>query len=184
MRRRTALATLPGRTVPAVNGSNVVAFPRRAPRRSVGHITHAGGGPVGPSEHVDAIIRRMWWFHCSGQILEAAAGELHDALCRLRDVEALRPLAFGGVMTDVAAQLRENGISLDAVSVRRHYTTCPQCSQQRKGAHQRLKVLGVTIEHDGARWAVTIARGPGRSRAAKPTALAPDTLIETFITIT
>jgi AAA domain len=34
----------------------------------------------------------------------------------------------------------------------RYYTTCPRCSAKRSKAHQREKVLGVTIDADGASW--------------------------------
>jgi hypothetical protein len=49
--------------------------------------------------------------------------------------------------------LAANGISLHSTAPGRYYTTCPQCSRDRTGAaHQRAKVLGVTIEGDSVRW--------------------------------
>jgi predicted P-loop ATPase len=45
--------------------------------------------------------------------------------------------------------LRANGIEPPKSG---RYTTCPQCSSARKGAHKRLKCLGVTIDGDSARW--------------------------------
>lgn len=48
--------------------------------------------------------------------------------------------------------LRAHGISLEATAPGRYYTTCPQCSHTRSKAHQKLKVLGVTIEGDCVRW--------------------------------
>ena len=80
-------------------------------------------------------------------------------------------------MTDVAAQLRDNGIDLRDASLGRHYAICPVCSAKRKGAHQRIKVLGVTIEHDGAHWgcnhcgwtgAVKSGKANGRADRADP----------------
>jgi hypothetical protein len=55
-------------------------------------------------------------------------------------------------MTDIGAQLRESGIHLKDTTPGRYYTICPQCSTKRKGAHQHIKVLGVTIESDSAHW--------------------------------
>ena len=34
----------------------------------------------------------------------------------------------------------------------RYYTTCPQCSAGRSRAHQRSRVLGITIDGNGVRW--------------------------------
>src|SRR5262249_10883440 len=84
MTRSAATAILPSRTEPAVSGSNVVAFPRRAPRRNVSRIIRADGGPGGPSERIDAIIRRIWALRCEDEMSETAAGTLHDELNSLR----------------------------------------------------------------------------------------------------
>jgi hypothetical protein len=54
--------------------------------------------------------------------------------------------------TDFLDVLRQHGIHLDHGTLGRHYTTCPRCSQTRKAAHQRCKVLGDTIENDIAHW--------------------------------
>ena len=49
--------------------------------------------------------------------------------------------------------LGTHAIELPSYDPGRHYTTCPQCSRGRTGAHCNNKVLGVTIEGDGAvRW--------------------------------
>jgi RecA-family ATPase len=49
--------------------------------------------------------------------------------------------------------LEANGILLESTAPGRYYTVCPQCSRDRTGAaHQRAKVLGVTIEGDSVRW--------------------------------
>jgi hypothetical protein len=84
MTGRTALAILPRHRAAAVGDSNVVTFPRRPSRRRAGRVTHAGGGPGGPSERIDRIVRRVWALCCENQMSEAAAGELHDALNGLR----------------------------------------------------------------------------------------------------
>jgi hypothetical protein len=48
--------------------------------------------------------------------------------------------------------LNANGIYLESYDPGRHYTIC-RCSRDRTGAaHQRAKVLGVTIEGDSVRW--------------------------------
>jgi hypothetical protein len=49
--------------------------------------------------------------------------------------------------------LAANGITLKSTAPGRHYTICPQCSRGRAGAaHQRAKVLGVTIEGSSVHW--------------------------------
>jgi hypothetical protein len=48
--------------------------------------------------------------------------------------------------------LATNGIHLKSAAPGRKYTTCPRCSHTRSRAHQKAKVLGVTIEGDSARW--------------------------------
>lgn len=48
--------------------------------------------------------------------------------------------------------LQQNGIKLPNTAPGRHYTTCPQCSTGRSLAHQRLEVLGVTIDGDKVSW--------------------------------
>jgi hypothetical protein len=49
--------------------------------------------------------------------------------------------------------LAANGIHLESYAPGRRYTVCPQCSQLRTGAaHQRAKVLGVTINGEGTHW--------------------------------
>jgi hypothetical protein len=56
-------------------------------------------------------------------------------------------------MMSPAELLNANGISLESTAPGRYYTICPQCSRDRTGAaHQRAKVLGVTIEGDSVRW--------------------------------
>jgi hypothetical protein len=47
--------------------------------------------------------------------------------------------------------LRENRIVTKSTAVGRYYTACPQCSSNRKTAHQKLPCLGVTIG-DEAVW--------------------------------
>jgi hypothetical protein len=50
--------------------------------------------------------------------------------------------------------LAKHNINLDSTAPGRSYTTCPQCSKDRRGpGHKHAKVLGVTIERDGSvRW--------------------------------
>jgi hypothetical protein len=48
--------------------------------------------------------------------------------------------------------LRANKISLKSTAPGRHYTICPKCSHTRTKAHQRTKVLGVTIDANAAYW--------------------------------
>jgi hypothetical protein len=68
-------------------------------------------------------------------------------------------------MTDIAAQLRENGIHLKDSRPGRHYTTCPKCSANRKGAaHKNAKVLGVSIDRDGAHWGCNHCSWTGTTR--------------------
>jgi Family of unknown function (DUF5906) len=55
-------------------------------------------------------------------------------------------------MMTVAALLDANHIKLPNTAPGRYYTTCPQCSRDRRPAHQRSKVLGVTINGDRAYW--------------------------------
>jgi hypothetical protein len=49
--------------------------------------------------------------------------------------------------------LAANGISLHSTAPGRYYTICPRCSHKRSKAHQKTRVLGITIEDDGGvRW--------------------------------
>ena len=48
--------------------------------------------------------------------------------------------------------LNNAGLFLRDYGPGRYYVTCPHCSAQRKRHHQKLKCLGVTIEHDKAFW--------------------------------
>jgi predicted P-loop ATPase len=48
--------------------------------------------------------------------------------------------------------LEANRIHLKSTAPGRHYTTCPQCSHKRAKPHQKIKVLGVTIDDRGATW--------------------------------
>ena len=48
--------------------------------------------------------------------------------------------------------LTKYNINLASIAPGRYYTTCPQCSAKRSKAHQRNKVLGVTIDAKGAHW--------------------------------
>src|SRR5258708_23381697 len=77
----------------------------------------------------------------------------------------------------IAEQLRQHGIDAANTAADRYYTICPQCSAKRKGSHQGIKVLGVTIEHDGAHWgcnhcgwtgAVKSGKANGRADRADP----------------
>lgn len=45
-------------------------------------------------------------------------------------------------------EIRHHHVELASYEIGRHYTTCPQCSASRKGAHKKLKCLGVTIAAD------------------------------------
>jgi len=53
-------------------------------------------------------------------------------------------------MTTAADILRENG--LHPPSRGRYYTICPKCSASRSHAHQKCKVLGITIDDKGVQW--------------------------------
>jgi hypothetical protein len=68
--------------------------------------------------------------------------------------------------------LTANGIALESYAPGRHYTTCPQCSRNRKTAdYRKSEVLGVTIEADGAaRWGCNHCgwTGPEKGVGAKP----------------
>ena len=48
---------------------------------------------------------------------------------------------------------RKLGLSPPRTSPGRYYTTCPWCSHLRKGAHKRLKCLGITIDGTGVGFA-------------------------------
>ncbi len=48
--------------------------------------------------------------------------------------------------------LTANRIDLPSVAPGRYYATCPRCSAKRTKAHQRSKVLGVTINGTSAHW--------------------------------
>ena len=48
--------------------------------------------------------------------------------------------------------LAKHNIHLASTAPGRYYTTCPQCSANRSKAHQLNKVLGVTVDADGAHW--------------------------------
>ena len=53
---------------------------------------------------------------------------------------------------DVADFLARHGIDLADTSPGQHYTTCPQCSADRKRCNQKIKVLSVKIDDRGACW--------------------------------
>ncbi len=53
-------------------------------------------------------------------------------------------------MMDIEQLLQVNGIHLKSTAPGRHYATCPKCSAGRKGPHRNEKVLGITIDPDGA----------------------------------
>ena len=48
--------------------------------------------------------------------------------------------------------LAQYEIKLKNTAPGRYYTTCPQCSANRKAAHRKLKCLGVTIDDASACW--------------------------------
>lgn len=48
--------------------------------------------------------------------------------------------------------LAAHNIHLASSAPGRYYTTCPQCSAERSKARQKSKVLGVTVDANGARW--------------------------------
>src|SRR5580704_14368105 len=52
--------------------------------------------------------------------------------------------------SDIHSVLRENHIDDVPTTIGLHTTTCPQCSHNRKEAHQKLKCLSVKIDADGA----------------------------------
>jgi hypothetical protein len=48
--------------------------------------------------------------------------------------------------------LRAHNINISSTAPGRYYTTCPKCSAGRMRSHQKSKVLGVTINGNGAHW--------------------------------
>jgi hypothetical protein len=48
--------------------------------------------------------------------------------------------------------LRAYNINISSTAPGRYYTTCPKCSAGRMRSHQKSKVLGVTINGNGAHW--------------------------------
>jgi hypothetical protein len=58
-------------------------------------------------------------------------------------------LAFGDSIHDVLAA---HGIALRTTAPGRYYAPCPRCSHKRSGAHQKAKVLGISIDNNGVRW--------------------------------
>jgi putative DNA primase/helicase len=48
--------------------------------------------------------------------------------------------------------LAKHGIRLESTTPGRHYITCPKCSAGRSREHQKLEVLGVTIDGDKVGW--------------------------------
>ena len=61
------------------------------------------------------------------------------------------PIQGGNRMTPQDL-LAAHNINLASTAPGRHYTTCPQCSAKRSKAHQKNKVLGVTVDANGAHW--------------------------------
>jgi hypothetical protein len=80
-----------------------------------------------------------------------------------------RPMVVHGVTGLLAA----NQIHLPSTAPGRYYTVCPRCSAKRTKPHQRSKVLGVTINGDGAHWGCNHcgwtgpAKGDGASGSAE-----------------
>src|SRR5262245_38034720 len=67
----------------------------------------------------------------------------------------------------LAEILAVHGIKLSSTTPGRYYTTCPQCAGTRSTkAHQKSKVLGVTIEADGARWGCNHCGWTGPEKAS------------------
>jgi hypothetical protein len=50
---------------------------------------------------------------------------------------------------DLARSLAEAGIKLRSLKHGNQYTTCPNCSHNRKGAHKNLRCLSVKIDESG-----------------------------------
>jgi len=55
-------------------------------------------------------------------------------------------------MTSAADILRSAGITTKSTAPGRYYAICPQCSANRKPAHQKLQCLGITIDEKGVTW--------------------------------
>ena len=55
-------------------------------------------------------------------------------------------------MTTAADILRDAGITTKSTAPGRYYSTCPQCSLNRKAANQKLKCLGITVDDKGVTW--------------------------------
>jgi hypothetical protein len=71
-------------------GARVIPFPRRAGQRRDRRLHGGGAGPGArpPSDGIDAIIRLTWGMYLSGDITWCGAGQMHDALCDLREAAA------------------------------------------------------------------------------------------------
>ena len=60
---------------------------------------------------------------------------------------------FASGNMNAAELLRKHGITLTDTKPGRYYTTCPECSKDRKKpGHKSAECLGVTIDGDGVRW--------------------------------
>ena len=55
-------------------------------------------------------------------------------------------------MTSAADILRSAGITTKSTAPGRYYAICPQCSANRKPAHQKLQCLGITVDEKGVTW--------------------------------
>jgi hypothetical protein len=65
-------------------------------------------------------------------------------------------------VTTAAEILAANAICLAGTAPGQHYTTCPQCSANRKLQHQKLECLGVKIDGDGVTWFCNHCEWTGR----------------------
>ena len=90
-----------------------------------------------------------------------------------------RPPSSGVASMTPQDLLAKHNIHLASTAPGRYYTTCPQCSAKRSKAHQRNKVLGVTVDANGAHWGCNHCgwtgpekghgtNGSGNGRASEP----------------
>jgi hypothetical protein len=70
-------------------------------------------------------------------------------------------------VSDISELLSQHNIKLPSVQPGRYYVICPQCSAKRKKAHQKLKVLGVTVEIDKVFWGCNHCGWTGPEKGAR-----------------
>ena len=66
--------------------------------------------------------------------------------------------------------LATNNLHPPSTKPGRYYTTCPRCSAERSRGHQRLKVLGITIDDAGVTWGCNHCTWTGGASGVEPVA--------------